>query len=235
MGINIIKQIKSKTPTLSVNIVDCDLLNLSKIVEQIDGSGLELIHFDVKDGCFVPHMTFGPCVIKAINSKLIKDVHLMIHDPAEKYMDFINSGADIITIHIESDYNLHETLTEIGKAESINHPGQKIIRGLAMNPDIPVEDLAPFLEDVEMVTVMTYNPKVKNGKTDDKLRERIIRIKKMIDYTKKDILLSIKGGINEDNIREYIDLGADILVTGRIIFKNNSIINNINELLSVIR
>lgn len=231
----IIEHIQSKSPTLSINIIDCDLLKLEDQISQIDKSGVELIHFDIKDGCFVPYLTFGPCFVKAVKTTLLKDVHLMIHDPAEKYQDYIESGADIITLHIESDYNLHETLKDFDNYKNINDPERTIIRGIAMNPDIPVEDLAPFLEDVEMVTVMGYNPKFKNGKIDDRLSERVKKIKKMIDYTKKDILLSINGGIDINNIKEFAGLGADILVTGKSVFNDHNLLQNIEKLLALIK
>lgn len=230
----IIRQIKFNLPTISVNMVECDLLKIAAQVKEIEKSGNSLLHFDVKDGCFVPQMTFGPCFIKSVKTKLLKNAHLMIHDPAEKIKDFIKAGADIITLHIESDYALMDTLAELGTISSTNNSEHKIIRGIAMNPDIPVEDLAPFLDYVELVTVMAYNPKVKNGQIDDKFKERVKKIKKMIEYTKNDILLSVSGGINKNNIKEIAGLGADILVIGKAVFDKGKIVDNINELKSLI-
>jgi len=232
---DITNRIKLNSPTLSVNIIGCDLMKLGEQISLIEKANLHLIHFDIKDGCFVPTITFGPCFVKAINTGLIKHTQLMIHDPSEKYIDYIKSGADIITLHIESDYNLKNTLKILGKHTNQNDEKSKIVRGLAINPDIPVQDLAPFLDDIDLVTVMTYNPKMIDGKQDDLLLKRINEIKKMIDYADKDILLCINGGINKTNIKEYRNLGADILVVGSAIFKNDLIIENINELLSLIK
>ncbi|MFC2137588.1 ribulose-phosphate 3-epimerase [Bacteroidota bacterium] len=231
---NLLKEIKSKAPILSVCINDCDLLNIADQLKSIEKAGAEILHFAVKDGCFVPELTFGPCLIKAINTPLLKDVHLMIHDPAEKIDDYLKSGADFLTIHIESDYCLQDTLKRLNDFKSFNDPSRSVIRGIAMNPDIPLEDLAPFLEDLELVSIMSYNPKVKRGKIDDKLQHRIKTMKKMIEYAKKDILLVMNGGVDNNNIKMYAELGVDIFVIGKPIFENDLITDNIIALKSIL-
>jgi len=230
----LIKQLKSKAPIISVCINDCDLLNIADQISSIQKSSAEMIHFAVKDGCFVPELSFGPCLIKGVKTKLLKDVHLMIHDPADKIDDYLKSGADIITIHIESDYCLQDTLNKLKNYKSFNNQSRSIIRGIAMNPDIPIEDLAPFLENLDMVSVMSYNPKVKRGKIDDKLQERVKKVKKMIDYAKRDILFVLNGGIDKNNIKIYADLGVDIFVIGKPVFEHDLISDNIATLKNIL-
>lgn len=235
MSNSIIKKIRTQSPTLSVSISDSNLLDISGQVKQIEQAGVDILHFSIKDGCFVPFLTFGPDLIKAVNTSLLKDVHLMIHDPAEKIDDYIYAGADILTLHIESDYNLLNTFNRIGEFNNTNDPNREILRGIAMNPDIPVEDLAPFLDTVEMVSILTYNPKAKNGKDDDKLVERVQMIKKMIAYSKKDILLSINGILSKSQVKEISSLNADIIVIGKPIYENNKIKENVQQLNQLIK
>jgi len=176
-------------------------------------------------------ISFGPCFIKAIKTKLLKEVQLFVHDPGDKIWDFINSGADILTLHIESDYNLLDTLLKLKNIPSKNDPHRPVLRGLALNPEIPVEDVAPFIHEVEMITINAYNYKIKNGRFDEKIFVKVEKLKRMIDYTKRPILLCINGNMNIENIDEYLSLDADIYTCGEYIFKNNKIIENIDKIL----
>ncbi len=223
----LIKEIRSKGSVISVSINDCDLLNVSDQIKQIEKSGVDMIHFSVKDGCFVPEITFGPCFIKAVKTNLLKDVHLMIHEPDEKVDEFLKSGADIITLHIESGYSIQKTFRKLTNYKSFNNPERSIIRGIAINPDIPLEDVAPFLDSVELVSLMAYNPKVLRGKIDDKLQQRVKAVKMKIDNSKKDIFLAVNGGVDKKNIKIFSELGVDIFVIGKPVYENELILDNI--------
>ena len=194
-----------------------------------------MIHFDVRDGCFVPTISIGSCFIEAVETTLLKDVQLLIHDPSEKVVDFVQAGADIITLHIESDYNLLDTLKMLGQTKCKNDPEHHIMRGIAMNPEIPVEDLAPFINEVEMVTVMAYNPKIRDGFKDEHLADRVEKIKKIVSHSKKDILITINGNISHDNIQQIAALKPDVIVCGKPVFEEGNLKTNLQALLKEIQ
>ena len=125
------------SPTISVGILTADLMNLQSELAQLEVSEVQFLHFDVMDGCFCPMMTVGPPFIKAVKTPLLKDVHLMIEEPLDKLESYVNAGADMITVHVESGRHIHRVLQNLRKFTNVNDPDRGILRGVAFNPGTP--------------------------------------------------------------------------------------------------
>ncbi|MFC2125432.1 ribulose-phosphate 3-epimerase [Bacteroidota bacterium] len=227
--------IRASSPTISVGIISANLMNIEADLIQLEKTDLKMIHYDVMDGCFVPYMTVGPPLVKGIKTDLLKDVHLMIQDPLDKVEDYVNAGADMITVHIEACRDIKDVLVNLGKLENKNDPNRGIIRGIAINPDIPVESLEPLINNVDMIVVLAVNPKIKGLPFDESFVERFDSIRKLVANSEKDILLCIDGGIKLENVGDFAKLGADILVSGSAIFKSNSPAENVDYMLRSIK
>jgi len=222
-------------PTLSVGITSADFLNIGKEVELLEGTNIKVMHFDIMDGCFVERLTVGPVFVKAVKTKLLKDVHLMIRNPEEKVLQYVDAGADMITIHIESSKDAHSIFRELGKVENKNDPERELIRGIAINPDTPVEVLKGLLDDVEMIVVLAVNIKRKGFPFFDSYADKFMEVKDLISGVDKEILLCLDGGIKMNNISEFAKVGADILVSGSAIFKGEDPVQNIRFMLKEIK
>lgn len=222
-------------PTLSVGITSADYLNIGKEVELLESTDIKLMHFDVMDGCFVERLTVGPVFIKSVKTKLLKDVHLMIRNPEEKILQYVDAGADMITIHIESSEDAHSIFRELGKAENKNDPERGLIRGVAINPDTPVEVLKRLLDDIEMIVVLAVNIKRKGFPFFDSYAGKFMEVKDLISGVDKEILLCLDGGIKMNNISEFAKVGADILVSGSAIFDGKDTHKNIKSMLKEIK
>jgi len=227
--------IKECSPTLSVGITSADLLNIGSEIAILEGTDIKVMHFDVMDGCFVPRMTVGPPFIKAVKTELLKDVHLMIQDPEGKVWEYVDAGADMITIHIESSKDVHLVLKELGKMENKNDPDRGLIRGIALNPDTSVELLKPLLDDIEMIVVLAVNLKVKGFPFFDSFADKFKEVKEVVSDAGKETLLCIDGGVKKNNIDEFAKIGADLLVSGSAIFDGKDPVGNIRFMLNEIK
>jgi ribulose-phosphate 3-epimerase len=227
--------IKECSPTLSVGITSADFLNLGSEIAIIEGTDIKVMHFDVMDGCFVDRLTVGPPLIKAVKTRLFKDVHLMIQNPEEKVWEYVDAGADMITVHIESSNDAHLVLKELGKMENKNDLERGLIRGVAINPDTPVYNLKPLLNDLEMIVVLAVNIKLKGFPFFDSYADKFMEVKDLIFNSGKEILLCIDGGIKKNNISEFARVGADLLVSGSAIFDGKDRVGNIKFMLNEIK
>jgi len=185
------------SPTLSIGITSADLLNIGSEIAKLEGTDIKVMHFDVMDGCFVPRMTVGPPFIKAVKTELLKDVHLMIQDPEGKVWEYVNAGADMITIHIESCADAHLVLRELRTMENKNDPERGLIRGIALNPDTSVELLKPLLDDIEMIVVLAVNLEVKGFPFFDSFADKFREVKNLVSEVGKEILLFKRNKIPE--------------------------------------
>ena len=197
---------------ISPSVLAADLSNLAKDVVDIESAGADMVHLDVMDGIFVPNITFGMPVIKALRDKsnLIFDVHLMIDKPERYAMRFIDAGADILTFHLEACENPSELLEQIRE--------QGVMAGISIKPATPVEDIYPILEQCDMVLVMTVEPGYGGQKLIPETIEKVRKLKAEVGKRGIDLEIAVDGGVNEANVFELINAGAGILVAGSSVF-----------------
>ena len=211
---------------ISPSILSADFSQLGKEIKRLEDGGADLIHVDVMDGHFVPNITIGPPVIKRLRNytKLPFDVHLMI-SPVHKYIEaYANAGADIITIHPEATQNLANSISTI---KSLN---KKV--GVSLNPESKVELIYKYLDQIDLVLIMSVNPGFGGQKFMPEVLDKIKELKKIQKEKKINFDIEIDGGINFENCKIAIDAGANILVSGTTVFKSNDgdIKKNINLL-----
>ena len=201
---------------ISPSILSADFSQLGNEIKRLEKGGADMIHVDVMDGHFVPNLTIGPPVIKALRKQCsIKfDVHLMI-SPVHKYIEaYADAGADIITIHPEATENLEESILKI---KSLN---KKV--GVSLNPESKLDLITNYLGKIDLVLIMSVNPGFGGQKFMPEVLNKIKDLKKIQESKGIDFDIEIDGGINFDNSKEAIKAGANILVSGTTIFKSNN-------------
>jgi ribulose-phosphate 3-epimerase len=211
---------------ISPSILSADFSQLGTEIKRLEEGGADMIHVDVMDGHFVPNLTIGPPVIKALRKQcsLKFDVHLMI-SPVHKYIEsYAEAGADIITIHPEATDNLEASILKI---KQLN---KKV--GVSLNPKSKIDLILDFLDKIDLVLIMSVNPGFGGQKFMPEVLEKIKKLRKIQDGRNLNFDIEIDGGINFENYKKAIDAGANILVSGTTIFKSNDgdIKKNINLL-----
>ncbi len=197
---------------ISPSILAADFSRLGEEIKAVEKAGADYIHIDVMDGHFVPNISIGPFIVKAVKkiTNLPLDVHLMIADP-DKYIDeFIDAGSNILTVHVEAATHLHRTVTHIKE--------RGIKAGVSLNPSTPLSSLDYILEYVDMVLVMSVNPGFGGQKFIDSIIPKIETLRAMIDKNKLGTELNVDGGITISNIEEIAGAGANVFVSGSGIY-----------------
>ena len=206
------------------SILSADFSNLRPACELINNSEADWYHVDVMDGMFVPNISFGMPVMKAIKPHATKpfDVHLMIVDPDRYISDFKKAGADILTVHLEACTHLHRSIQAI-KAEGMK-------AGVSLNPHTSVNAVENVISDADLFLIMSVNPGFGGQKFIEQSYEKISRLKDMILAKNSKALIEVDGGVTDQNARKLVDAGADVLVAGNHVFKSSDPIKTISDL-----
>jgi len=198
---------------LAPSILSADFARLGEQIAEVTRAGADYIHVDVMDGHFVPNITIGAPVVASIRrvTSLPLDVHLMIEHPERYISEFINAGADIITVHVEASPHIHSTI------QAIKELGAKA--GVSLNPPTPLSAVDEFIHHVDLILIMSVNPGFGGQSFIPETLPRIANMRKMLDNRKPGVELEVDGGINADNAPGIVEAGADVLVAGNSVFR----------------
>ncbi|MFN4761504.1 ribulose-phosphate 3-epimerase [Gillisia sp. Q332] len=215
------------TKLIAPSVLAADFANLQRDLEMINKSEADWFHIDIMDGVFVPNISFGMPVLKAIakHAKKTIDVHLMIIDPDRYIKDFADLGANILTVHYEACPHLHRTLQAI-KAEGMR-------AGVAVNPHTNVDLLKDVIKDIDLVCVMSVNPGFGGQSFIEHTYTKVQRLKEIIINNNADTLIEIDGGVTDKNAAKLVEAGADVLVAGSYVFKAENQIETIKGLKNI--
>ena len=209
---------------IAPSILSADLLQLEKQVKAVAENGAGFIHVDVMDGHFVPNLTFGPNMVKALKriTDVPLDVHLMISNPDAYIEAYARAGADILTVHQEACTHLHRTI------QTIHNQGIKA--GISLNPATSLSTIENVLDDMDLLLIMTVNPGFGGQKFIPQGLKKIAEARKMIDASGRDILLEVDGGVDMQIVRNIVQAGARVLVSGSAIFGQPDIVDAMQQL-----
>jgi ribulose-phosphate 3-epimerase len=209
---------------IAPSVLSADFSRLGDQVKELELCGADIIHLDVMDGIFVPNITFGPPIVKSIRSytNLPFDVHLMIEEPSKYIEEFAKAGADIITVHYEADRHIDRTINYI-KSFGIK-------AAVALNPGTPVSSIENLIPYLDMVLIMSVNPGFGGQKYIKYSSSKIQQIKNLSMEFNAELLIEVDGGVDAANIKEVVSHGANVIVAGSAVFKDNNIEENIRNL-----
>ena len=206
------------------SILSADFANIQRDVEMINNSNADWFHVDIMDGMFVPNISFGFPVVKAIKKHATKplDVHLMINDPDRYLQAFREAGADVLTVHLEACTHLHRTI------QAIKALGMKA--GVALNPHTSVNLLLDVINDIDLVCMMSVNPGFGGQKFIENTYDKVADLRSIIRTKKSDALIEIDGGVDLHNYKKLVQIGANVLVAGNTVFSSADPVKTIADL-----
>lgn len=201
-------------PIIAPSLLSADFNRLGEEIAMLNRSEADWIHLDVMDGVFVPNISFGMPVIKAVRQLSEKplDTHLMIVQPERYIQTFKEIGCDLLTVHWEACTHLHRTIYQIKE--------QDMLAGVALNPHTPIAGLEDVIQDLDLVLIMSVNPGFGGQKFIQRSLHRITELREMIERNNATALIEVDGGVNKDNTADIINAGADALVAGNAVFKS---------------
>lgn len=204
---------------LAPSILSADFNVLGEQIQTVAKAGAQYIHVDVMDGIFVPSISYGMPVIKSVrkSTDAVFDVHLMIKEPVRYIRDFVDSGADIITVHVEACKDIDETIRDI-KACGVR-------AAVAINPETPVDKIMPYLDDIDMALVMSVHPGFGGQKFIPDVLDKVRIIRSYYRDNNMDKDIEIDGGINFDNLPEVLEAGANVIVAGSSVYRGDAAAN----------
>jgi ribulose-phosphate 3-epimerase len=214
---------------LAPSMLSADFTNLLEDIKKIENAGADWLHVDIMDGHFVPNISFGPMVMKSLKGKINMpfDVHLMIENPDDYISEFVQAGADIITVHEEACVHLHRTI------ENIKSHGVKA--GVSLNPGTPLSSLEEILPYLDMVLIMSVNPGFGGQSFIETSLEKIKKLKTMIDQRELSVDIQVDGGVKLSNVEEVIKAGANIIVAGSAVFNAESVDDTISSFKNIFK
>jgi ribulose-phosphate 3-epimerase len=214
---------------IAPSILSADFLKLGEEIRSAEESGADMLHIDIMDGHFVPNITIGPFIVKSIRkmTPLPLDVHLMIEEPDKYLEDFIDAGADTLTVHYEASVHLHRTVHRIKESDKK--------AGVSINPATPIWNLENILPDIDMVLLMSVNPGFGGQNFILQSLEKIRILKQIIQEKGLSTLIEVDGGIKLDNSEEIINAGADIVVMGSAFFNSTDYGKTVRHFREIVR
>lgn len=215
------------TVKIAPSMLAADFANLERDINMVNQSEADWFHLDIMDGVFVPNISFGMPVLKAMaqHTKKTLDVHLMIVDPDRYIETFAQIGADVLTVHAEACTHLHRTL------QAIKDAGMQV--GVALNPHTPVSVLEDVINAIDVVCIMSVNPGFGGQKFIQNTYAKVRKLRAMIDAHKSATLIEIDGGVNATNCTDLVEAGADVLVAGSFVFSSKNPLETIKNLRQV--
>jgi len=207
---------KNKPSLVAPSLLSADFSDLKSDIEMINNSQADWFHLDIMDGVFVPNITFGFSIIKQIKKYAQKplDVHLMIIDPDRYIKQFVEAGADLISVHIEACTHLHRSIQLI--------KSQGIKAGVALNPHTNINQLEDIISDIDFVLIMSVNPGFGGQKFIENSYNKINQLQNLIESKESSALIEVDGGVNLDNAKKLFDSGANVLVAGNSVFSSQN-------------